>query len=206
MAVSSKRPEQVAWASLVLSLVFFAVAFLLGRWSGFFAVTAVGWQLLAAALIWLVLAVQFHQRSLAEQEKLDMSQLAQEKSSATIFQKGEQGMLFAAAQRRLEVLEKWFVPLFAGLIALYEIGIGLYLLKGLGSPRDATTQQPLVCAIVATAIAFISFLMSRYATGMSAEMRWKPLRAGAASSWGRRSCVLSWRSAWRSSISRSPRW
>jgi hypothetical protein len=35
-----------------------------------------------------------------------------------------------------------------------------------------------VCAIVATAIAFVSFLMSRYATGMSAELRWKPLRAG----------------------------
>lgn len=178
MTVSSKRPEQVAWASLVLSLVFFAVAFFLGRWSGFFAVSAVAWQILAAALVWLVLAVQFHQRSLAEQEKLDMSQLAREKSSATIFQKGEQGMLFAAAQRRLEVLEKWFIPIFAAAIAVYEIGMGLYLLQGLGSAPETPTQQPLVCAIVATAIAFVSFLMSRYATGMSAEVRWKPLRAG----------------------------
>ena len=178
MTVSSKRPEQVAWASLVLSLVFFGVAFLLGRWSGFFAVSALGWQILAAVLIWLVLAVQFHQRSLAEQERLDLGQLAKDRSSATIFQKGEQGALFAAAQRRLEVLEKWFIPLFATLIAAYEIGIGLYLLKGLGAAREAHTQQPLVCAIVATAIAFVSFLMSRYATGMSAELRWKPLRAG----------------------------
>jgi regulator of protease activity HflC (stomatin/prohibitin superfamily) len=178
MTVSSKRPEQVAWASLVLSLVFFAVAFFLGRWSGFFAVSAVAWQILAAALIWLVLAVQFHQRSLAEQEKLDMSQLARERSSATIFQKGEQGMLFAAAQRRLEVLERWFMPAFAAAIAAYEIGIGLYLLRGLGSAWETHTQQPLVCAIVATAIAFVSFLISRYATGMSAEVLWKPLRAG----------------------------
>ncbi len=178
MTVSSKRPEQVAWASLVLSLVFFSVAFFLGRWSGFFAVSAIAWQILAAALIWLVLAVQFHQRSLAEQEKLDLGQLAKERSSATIFQKGEQGALFAAAQRRLEVLEKWFIPLFATLIAACEIGIGLYLLKSLGAIREVHTQQPLVGAIVATAIAFISFLMSRYATGMSAELRWKPLRAG----------------------------
>lgn len=178
MTVSSKRPEQVAWASLVLSLVFFGVAFFLGRWSGFFAVAALGWQILAAALIWLVLAVQFHQRSLAEQEKLDLSQLARERGSATIFQKGEQGALFAAAQRRLEVLEKWFIPLFATLIAAYEMGIGLYLLRDLGAAREAHTQPPLVCAIVATAIAFVSFLMSRYATGMSAELRWKPLRAG----------------------------
>jgi len=178
MTVSSKRPEQVAWASLVLSLVFFGVAFFLGRWSGFVAVSTVGWQILTAALIWLVLAVQFHQRSLAEQEKLDLSQLAKEKSSATIFQKGEPGAVFAPAQRRLGVLEKWFIPVFAALIAVYEIGIGLYLLKGLGAAREAHTQQPLVCAIIATAIAFVSFLMSRYATGMSAEIRWRPLRAG----------------------------
>ncbi len=140
--------------------------------------TAVGWQSLAAAFIWLVLAIQFHQRSLAEQEKLDMNQLAREKSSATIFQKGEAAALLAAAQRRLEVLEKWFVPVFAGLIAAYEIGMGVYLVKAIPSGSDIRTQQPLVCAIVATAIAFIGFLMSRYATGMSAEARWKPLRAG----------------------------
>ncbi|MGE5297267.1 MAG: SPFH domain-containing protein [Solirubrobacterales bacterium] len=178
MTVSSKRPEQVAWVALVLSLVFFGIAFFLGRWSGFFAVTAVGWQSLAAAFIWLVLAIQFHQRSLAEQEKLDMTQLAREKSTATIFQKGETAAVLAAAQRRLEVLEKWFVPVFAGLIAVYEIAMGIYLLKSIPTDPNLTTQQPLVCAIVATAIAFIGFLMSRYATGMSAEYKWKPLRAG----------------------------
>jgi hypothetical protein len=141
MTVSSKRPEQVAWASLVLSLVFFGVTFFLGRWSGFFAVVAVGWQMLAAALIWLVLAVQFHQRSLAEQEKLDLGQLAREKNSATIFQKGDQAALFMPAQRRLEVLEKWFIPIFAALIALYEIGLGSYLLRGWGGHRRRTRNS-----------------------------------------------------------------
>jgi modulator of FtsH protease HflK len=178
MTVSSKRPEQVAWVALVLSLVFFGIAFFLGRWSGFYALSAVGWQSLGAAFIWLVLAIQFHQRSLAEQEKLDMNQLAREKTSATIFQKGETAILLAAAQRRLEIIEKWFVPIFAGLIAAYEIGMGIYLFKSIPSGPDIKTQQPLVCAIVATAIAFIGFLLSRYATGMSAEARWKPLRAG----------------------------
>jgi membrane protease subunit HflK len=179
MMVSSKRPEQVAWASLILSLVFFGIAFFLGRWSGFFAVSAVSWQILGAALIWLVLALQFHQRSLAEQEKLDLSQLARERSSATIFQaRGEQATLFAAAQRRLDVLERWFLPLFAGLIAAYEVALGLSLFGAVASSTDAATQQPLVCAIILTAVAFVSFLMSRYATGMSAEPRWKALRAG----------------------------
>ena len=53
MATSSKRPEQVAWVSLVLSLIFFGVAFFLGQWSGFLAVSAVAWQILGGAIIWL---------------------------------------------------------------------------------------------------------------------------------------------------------
>lgn len=178
MTTSSKRPEQVAWVSLIVSLVFFGISFFVGRWSGFFAVSAVGWHVLGAALIWLVLAIQFHQRTLAEQEKLDMSQLAEEKGSSALFQgKGERATLLAAAQRRLELLEKWFIPIFGALIAVYEIALGGYLFKAAGS-EQGQTQQPLVCAIILTAIAFVGFLMSRYATGMSGEQRWKPLRAG----------------------------
>lgn len=179
MTTSSKRPEQVAWASLVASVIFFGVAFFLGRWSGFAAVSAVAWQILAAALVWLVLAIQFHQRSLAEQERLDMTGLAEDKDKSTIFQEqGERASLMAAAQRRLEVIEKWAVPGLAVAIAAYELLIGTLVLRGtsIGEPNE--TQQPLVCSIVLTAVAFVTFLLSRYATGMSAESHWKPLRAG----------------------------
>ena len=105
MTISSKRAEHTAWLSLALSVVFFFTAFLVGRWSGFFPVSAVAWFILPAVLIWLVLVIQFHQRSLAEQEKLDTSQLAEGKDS-TIFQAGdERSTMFVAAQGRLEILE-----------------------------------------------------------------------------------------------------
>jgi len=179
MTTLSKRAEYIAWASLTLSVIFFGVAFFLGRWSGFFAVSAVGWQILGAALVWLVLAIQFHQRALAEQERLDLGQLAKDEKAAAIFQaKGERATLFVAAQRRLDILEKWFMPVFSGLIASYEIAIGWYMLKNMPGIDGGGTQQPLVCAIVLTAVAFVSFLMSRYATGMSGHAQWKPLRAG----------------------------
>ncbi len=179
MAVSSKRPEYVALASLILSVIFFGIAFFVGRWSGLFAVSAVGWLLLSAALIWLVLVIQFHQRALAEQEKLDMTQLAKGEESSTIFQaRDEQATLFAVSQRRLRTLEKWFIPVFSVLIAAYQIGIGLYLLKAIPAASDIEPKRPLLIAIFMTAIAFVSFLISRYATGMSAQLRWKPLRAG----------------------------
>jgi len=179
MAISSKRAEYVALASLSMSIVFFGVAFFVGRWSGFLAVSAISWLILSAALIWSVLVIQFHQRTLAEQEKLDMSQLAESRQDSKIFQaKGERATIFAVAQRRLDLLEKWFIPIFSVVIAAYQIAIGLYILKAIPAAADIETKQPLVCAMCMTAIAFVSFLVSRYATGMSAQTQWKPLRAG----------------------------
>ncbi|NOR66353.1 MAG: hypothetical protein GQ528_03245, partial [Woeseiaceae bacterium] len=182
MTVSSKRPVHVALVALILSVVFFGIAFFLGRWSGFTAISAIAWLLLSVALIWFVLCLQFQQRALAEQEKLDVGQLGAEEKSSTIFQAGsERAGLFSAAQRRLEVFEKWFVPIFSGLIALYQVLIGMYLLNVVLGGADGELKQPLLCGICITAIAFVSFLISRYATGMSAQPEWKPLKAGGSS-------------------------
>jgi len=179
MTVSSKRPEHISLVSLILSVVFFGIAFFLGRWSGFFAISAIGWLILSSALIWLILCLQFHQRTIAEQEKLDMSQLGKDEMSSAIFQaSGERAGLFAAAQRRLQILEKLFIPIFSALIAAYQLGLGLYLFKTIIAGLEGEPKQPLLCAIGMTAIAFMSFLISRYATGMSAQPEWKPLRAG----------------------------
>ena len=179
MATSSKRAEHVALTSLILSIIFFGITFFVGRGSGFFAVSALSWLILATALVWFVLFIQFHQRSLAEQEKLDMSQLTAGRKDAAIFQaKTEQATLFAVAQRRLRILEKWFIPIFSVIIAIYKIAIGLYLLQAVSVPSEIQSQRPLLVAIGMTAIAFVSFLISRYATGLSAQSQWKPLRAG----------------------------
>ncbi|UCC96864.1 MAG: hypothetical protein JSW66_13580, partial [Phycisphaerales bacterium] len=180
MTVSSKRPVHVAVVSLILSVVFFGICFFLGRWSGFLAISAVGWLNLSVASIWLVLCMQFYQRSLAEQEKLDAGQLSRDQATSTIFQAGsERATLFYVAQRRLQIFEKWFIPIFSALIAAYQIGMGLYLLN---AARTAIApdmlKRPLLCGICMTAIAFVSFLISRYATGMSGQRQWKPLRAG----------------------------
>ncbi len=182
MTVSSKRPVHVALVSLILSVVFFGISFFLGRWSGFFAVSAVGWLNLSVALIWLVLCLHFHQRALAEQEKLDASQLSKDEATSTIFQAGsERATLFYVAQRRLQIFEKWFIPIFSALIAAYQMAMGLYLLNAARTAIETESKQPLLCGICMTAIAFVSFLISRYATGMSRQPEWKPLRAGGSS-------------------------
>ena len=179
MNVSSKRAEYVSIAGLVFSIVFFIVSWVVGASCGSFAVLAVSWQILGGAIIWFALAVQFHQQSLAEQEKLDMVHLAKSKNSDTIFQaNAEQSDLFAVASKRLELIEKWFVPIFAGLTSLYGILIGLYLFNRVSDKVSLPLKNAQLSAVFMVVIAFISFLISRYATGMSAQARWKPLRAG----------------------------
>ena len=182
MTVSSKRPIHVALVSLILSIIFFGITFFLGRWSGFFAVSAVSWLILSVAFTWFVLCLQFYQRSLAEQEKLDAGQLVRDEKTSAIFQaRSERATLLSVSQRRLEIFEKWFIPIFSALIAAYQIGIGLYLLNTVGTAAENGLKQPLLCGICMTAIAFISFLISRYATGMSGQPEWKPLKAGGSS-------------------------
>ncbi|MGD1042558.1 MAG: SPFH domain-containing protein [Sedimentisphaerales bacterium] len=190
MTTSSRPAKLVAVVSLILSVIFFVIMVLLGQWSGFVAIYSAGFVSLGAALIWLVLLIQFHQRNLAEQEKLDMSALAGDHRTDKIFQaKGEQSQLFAVAQKRLAILEKWFLPVFSFLIAAYQVAIGLYLLKAVSDSNPAIGKQPLLCAVCMVAIAFVSFLLSRYATGMSNQAEWKPLRAGGSFLFG--SAILS---------------
>jgi regulator of protease activity HflC (stomatin/prohibitin superfamily) len=182
MNKSSKRAEHVAITGLVISLIFCVAAWIVGSWSGAFAVRALSAQIFGGVLIWFVLTVLFHQRSLAEREKLDMSHLANAEQAGTIFQAGvESEQLIAIAQRRLIVLEKWFIPIFAVLIAIYNIVIGFVLLGRISDPLGKTVIDPMLAAIFMVIIAFVGFLISRYATGMSVEQNWKPLRAGGSS-------------------------
>jgi modulator of FtsH protease HflK len=177
MKISPKRAEYLSIAGLILSVIFFGIIYAIGRWSGSFAVVAASWQVVTGVLVWFLLLLQFHQRSLAEREKLDLAQLARTGDENTIFEaEQEQKQMFAVAQRRLAAFEKWVVPFFAILVGVYQVGLGMMLIRRSGLAENVS--QPLVSAVYMASIAFVSFLMSRYATGMSSEPDWKPLRAG----------------------------
>ncbi|AQT68852.1 FtsH protease regulator HflK [Anaerohalosphaera lusitana] len=182
MKVSSKRAEHVSIAGLVLSVVFFVTSILVGAINQSFAAHALSWQILGGGLIWLVLIILFHQRSLAEQEKLDMAQMEADSDSGTIFQGGSGRVeLMAVHQKRLAVLEKWFLPAFSVVIALYHIGIGIYLATNVPAQQDIDLINPQLAAVFMALVAFLSFLISRFATGMSVENEWRPIRAGGSS-------------------------
>jgi membrane protease subunit HflK len=185
MTLSSNRARNLSVALLMASTFFFVIMLILGKWSGFSAISFIGFYLLATAIICLVLLIQFHLRTLAEQEKLDTSRLAAE-TGAIFAEQEKQADLFAVAQKRLLILEKWFIPILATLIAAYQISLGIILLNGLRNtvPEGVVTRQPLLCAVFLIAIFLMAFLLSRYTTGMSTEPKFKPLRAAGSSMLG----------------------
>jgi len=186
MRASGKRAEYVSVTGLGLSIILYGVSFVLSRWNGSAAIFALSWQMLAAAVVWLGLVILFHQQTLAERERLEAEALAGKEAPETIFQRqGERTAIFAVAQRRLKLLEKWFLPVFAGLIAVYEVAVGLYLFRRASTLGTVELNQSLVTAVYMAAIAFVSFLVSRYALGMSSQRGWQSLRAG-----GSYLCVL----------------
>jgi hypothetical protein len=185
MNLSSRKAKTVSVIAFVLSLLFFIFSLIFGLFTKTLALYLFSWQILSGLLIWLVLVVQFFQRTLAQEEKLDMSQLAQSAQKGTIFANGGNRVaMMAVAQKRLKFFEKWVVPVSAVLIGIYQIVMGVVLLNTqvLNTERVeadwGNPLNPLLGAVLMAAVSFISFLFSRYATGMSEETEWKPLRAG----------------------------
>jgi regulator of protease activity HflC (stomatin/prohibitin superfamily) len=181
MQTEEKKAAVVCLIALILSIIFFPACYILSKVTGVFALFALSWQILAAGVIWAVLTVQFYQRAFAEQEKFDIAQLAQTSQSDTIFEaQKRQSEYFAVAQNRLRIFEKWFLPFFSILIAAYQLTMGGWLLrKTIKGEVDGELNSLLLGAVLAAAIAFLSFLFSLYASGLSTQDKWKPIRAGA---------------------------
>lgn len=182
MNVSSRKAKTQSLIALILSLVFFIFTLIFGAYTRVLAMYLLSWQFLAGAVVWLVLLVQFHQRSLAEQEKLDMSQLSKADQEGTIFTEGSDRLaLMAVAQKRLVFFEKWVLPIAGIVLAIYEILIGLWLFRIIVNPLatlDWVYKDQLLGAVLMAGISFVCFLFSRYVTGMSSQAEWKPLRSG----------------------------
>jgi modulator of FtsH protease HflK len=179
MQTEVKKAGIVSLAALILSVIFFLGSFILSKVTGVFAVYALSWQILAGVVIWAVLAIQFYQMALAQQEKLDMAQLGRS-SGDTIFEaQKSHSELFTVAQNRLKTFEKWILPVFSVFIAAYELTMGAVFIRYLLRRQEVGEPSHLLLgAVLTVSIAFVSFLFSLFATGMSNQPQWRPLRAG----------------------------
>jgi regulator of protease activity HflC (stomatin/prohibitin superfamily) len=177
MKISSRRAEHTALLAVALTVVFFVLIWVLSGLSSSFALASLKWQFLGTSIISIILWFQFRLRGLAEQEKLDLAQLDKAGEQNIFAEQGGQVSMFAVAAKRLELFEKWFLPVLSGLTSAYQVGIGIYLLKNAAIMTQFSVKSAQIAAIFMFLIAFASFLIARYATGLSVQIEWKPIRA-----------------------------
>ncbi|MBN2375672.1 MAG: hypothetical protein JXD22_04685 [Sedimentisphaerales bacterium] len=185
--LSPRRAEVLSLIALVLQTLFFIFAMLIANKAYSLAGRVVAWHFLGGVGIWLILILQFRQRRLALEEHLDVEQyqrLKREGKDTSVFEGSVVEGSLHLAQRRLNWLEKYLLPIFSVLTAVYLLVMGFLLFRTISVTKELITVSPeardsfLESALYMVLLAVVSFLFSRYASGMSQQSQWRPLRAG----------------------------
>ncbi|MDX2018434.1 MAG: SPFH domain-containing protein [Planctomycetota bacterium] len=187
-----KRATGVSVRGLIIQVVF-AVAFVIyGFRAGDASALNAAIYLGAGILAWLALAIVFDQHRRERLEAFEQQALAESGAADTsVFGSGDDE--FRPAQRRLNTLYRWFVPIVALLMAGTLIGLGvvrfLQAREDLPLPGTSATRLPNEALrgwalAIATTVAFAGFVFARYASGMGKQKVWASLKAGAAVSAG----------------------
>ncbi|MCK4601007.1 MAG: hypothetical protein KAU28_00980, partial [Phycisphaerae bacterium] len=105
---TSRRGKNVALLGAAGQLVFAIVLLIDWTWAKSAAAMACTFLLASGALLWLMAALLLYCRQLADREREELSELADE-ASASIFE-GDGLAEQRLAARRLAVVERWVVP------------------------------------------------------------------------------------------------
>jgi len=184
MKLSPKRAEVLSLIAFVLQVLFSLLVLLVSAQVYSPALRIEAWHFLGGTAIWLILLLQFRQRRLAQEERLDAEQyqrLRREGKDTSVFESTAVEDSFQVSQQRLNWLEKYMLPTVAMLNSAYLLIMGYWLLRQVQTSQETILAgQDVVfkSAALIAGIALISFLFSRYAVGMSRQAEWRPLRAG----------------------------
>jgi regulator of protease activity HflC (stomatin/prohibitin superfamily) len=190
MSGPDKRGEVVALVGCVLCASLAVILGILAHWSDASSAWAAALLTLAGVGTWLITLIQLHQRRLVAEERLEVAELERSRQemlggARTIFQEEELDQMETLAMgRRLRSVERFLVPTLALLTASYEIVAGVGILPWfrpfsfVAAAAAATMLNQTAVLFFAGGIAFICFMFSRYALGMSRLPEWSLLRAG----------------------------
>lgn len=188
----TERPESrarnLALFGLVFETLLTAFFVLMMTWTRSEALRGLTFLSGCGIFIWLYLALIYHQRVLVQEESLETEQLRREReagvASGAIFDLDKEELLLA--QRRLNWMYKWLLPIVtvATVAGLAICGVVFWRWR-LGLSVRAPNWPPIETSGAVLAIwfvggaAFLSFLLSRYASGMARYPEWRMLRSGA---------------------------
>ncbi len=172
-----RRAETAAAFTLAVQAAAGGVALLLARLSGSLAAEAEAWHLLAGVLLWLGALVHQRLKRLAIEEGLSAEAIREGRpgpAGPMLFE--PEGADLLTARNRLAQFEKYFLPAFSILMVLVLAGVAYFLIRPLGEPA-APPKEPLPNFWGFAGIAFVTFLLGKYAAGLATQAAWRPLRS-----------------------------
>lgn len=183
-----RRAATAALLGLGIQLLLSVALALVGLWAQSPALYAATWHALGGLAVWGILWLIYKQHQLERAEAFELEHLARTQSEQALFQ--ERAEELQAAKRRLDRLYRWGLNLVSIFLAAYLLTIGLlYLIPAwndLASPdfvsrsvSQRAAEAPLVLTGLMAAVAFVAFIVGRYAAGMTRQPGWQLLRGGA---------------------------
>jgi surface polysaccharide O-acyltransferase-like enzyme len=175
------RSRRASLGGLLVQLVAFIGLLTLTLLTGSQAAFNLTWYILGGVPIWFVALLVFRQRELAALESLDLEELRREKQrtgggEAMFDQEGAGALAFRVAEARLRWMQRWLVPGFGMLTALYLAVCGLWLWGRLGGAAAGELTRIPVSLVVLAVLMLGTFVLSRYTSGMGRVAEWHLLR------------------------------
>jgi len=191
------RSRRASLGGLVIQLVATGGVLALALTTHSVATYQVAWYLLGGVPLWFVALLVFRQRELAALEALDLEELRRERQAtgggeALFGAEGAAGLGFRVAEARLQWMQRWLVPVFGLVSALYLAVMGILIWRKLAVGRvvggvrapgltiggegwPTVVNIPIALVILAVVMLGV-FLFSRYASGMGRVREWQLLR------------------------------
>ena len=161
-------------ALLVVSVAGFAVARVANSLAGQVSTIFLGIGTLVAAVSWFQMRLEENERL----EKLEFDELTRSKGASTLFEtKDTEGF---PAQRSREQFERFFVPIFTGLLLVIEAA-GAFLLWRWFSKNPIVTgvKEPTVALALFALFALVLFLFGKFSATIARLENNRLLRPGA---------------------------
>ena len=174
-----KRGQKVALIGAGLQVLLAVLAVILWRSTGSSALLTSWWLLLGGVPVWVMTAVLFYARDLAAREAQELEELQSSGDQSRLFSEAER-LEQRPAARRVTMMERWAVRVLTLGMAAYHLVIAWWMFNVLRSADSVLLKGTGPAAAFLALSIVVSFLYSRYCTGMAKTKTWSLLRPAGA--------------------------
>lgn len=181
-----KRATAISLWGLALQLSSAAAVLVYAIFARDHAALTIAATLAWASLVWIGLALVFHQHTLERLENIETEALESESGASSVFDQTADDLRVAA--RRLSWMHRILLPLLSVLLGAGFLAIAFARFVSARSVVDVDVfRRPTLTGwaiAVGLAVAVLAFVFARFVAGMAKQSAWANLRAGAAASVG----------------------